>query len=212
MLTSAHRNRRSRQRARQTCRKPRSPRRRGPTIHQQAISRLSLELRATEGLHCWFHSGVSWRAYQHLIERGSRVIVEAERELRVAGRRFIPDLTLRCPKSGEIRLLIEVWHTHAVSVAKRRAFATQGLPWIEVRAWHVVNRFRRQPLPVLDWGGINIDPPTQTDLFEIPPVQQGTGCTIDNFMTNWQARAGSHLVLQRWAPLPHRLPHARSLY
>mgnify|MGYP000210959760 CR=1 FL=1 len=54
---------------------------------------------------------------QHLIERGSRVIVEAERELRVAGRRLIPDLTLRCPKSGEIRLLIEVWHTHAVSVA-----------------------------------------------------------------------------------------------
>jgi hypothetical protein len=109
--------------------------------------------------------------------------VEAERELRVAGRRFIPDLTLRCPKSGEIRLLIEVWHTHAVSVAKRRAFATQGLPWIEVRAWHVVNRLRRQPLPVLDWGGINIDPPTQPDLFEIPPVQQGTGCSIDDFMT-----------------------------
>ena len=134
MSTSAHRNRRSRQRARQTSRKPRSPRRLGPSIHQRAISRLSLELRATEGLHCWFHSGVSWRAYQHLIERGSSVIVEAERELRVAGRRFIPDLTLRCPKSGEILLLVEVWHTHAVSVAKRRAFAAQGLPWIEVRA------------------------------------------------------------------------------
>lgn len=211
MSTSAHRNRRSRQRARQTCRKPRSPRRPGPSIHQRAISRLSLELRATEGLHCWFHSGVSWRAFQHLIARGSRVIVEAERELRVAGRRFIPDLTLRCPKSGDIRLIIEVWHTHAVSVAKRRAFAAQGLPWIEVRAWHVVTRFRKQPLIVLDWGGINIDPPEQDDLFELAPERPMVGSRVDHFMQSWQRQSDSYLDLRQWAPLPTRLAPATAL-
>ena len=66
---------------------------------------------------------------------------------------YVPDLTIWCPRTQRILLLIEVWDFHPVSRWKAQAYGAAGLPWIEVRASHVLARHRKSPLPVLDWGG-----------------------------------------------------------
>ena len=148
---------------------------------------MGLDLRASEGLHACFHGGVEWRSFQPLINRGKAVIVETEKTLRVSGRRYIPDLTVRCAQTGQLLLLIEVWHSHAISQAKRKAFDGAGLPWVEVKAWHVVNRFRGHPLAILDWGGVGPDAPIQIDLFDAPKVATTVqNEAFDNLMDSWK--------------------------
>lgn len=102
-----------------------------------------------------------------LVKKGAHVTVRAEAPLKAAGRRYIPDLLVSCGKSGRVLLVVEVWHTHAVSSIKRRAYQSEGIPWVEVRAWAVVCRRPGQRLPILDWGGIEtIESPLQLGLFE----------------------------------------------
>lgn len=168
MLKPLHSNARTRSRARR-CHQ-RVQRRRGSVVgaspHALAIRRLSLELQAEDGLLCNFHGGVTWRSVQPLLPRGTPVVVDREKPIRIAGRRYIPDLTVRSASSGRLLLLIEVWHTHAVNDRKRRAFSKGGLCWIEVQSWHVLGRYRSRPLPVVDWGGAGLpDAPTQGQLF-----------------------------------------------
>lgn len=168
MLKPLHSNSRTRNRAR-LCHQ-RVQRRQGSAVgaspHALAIRRLSLELQAEEGLLCNFHGGVTWRSVQPLLPRGTPVVVDREKPMRIAGRRYIPDLTVRSASSGRLLLLIEIWHTHAVSDRKRRAFAEGAVPWIEVQSWHVLGRYRSRPLPVVDWGGAGLpDAPNQGQLF-----------------------------------------------
>ncbi len=89
-------------------------------------------------------------------EMRSQVVVNVEEPLNAAGRRYIPDLVVRCERSGRLLLAIEVWDTHPVSPLKRQAYQTAGVSWIEVRAWAVACWRRGQPLPVLDWGGFSL--------------------------------------------------------
>jgi hypothetical protein len=135
--------------------------------HRLAINRLRTELRAEEGLFCCFHGGVDWRCAQNLLPRGSKVVVEIERPVSAGGRRYVPDIKVSCARTHQPLLLIEVWHTHAVNPRKRRAYNALGLPWIEVKSWHVLHRYRKRPLPILDWGGVGMpDVPLQEVLFD----------------------------------------------
>ena len=168
MLKPLHSNSRTRNRARRCHRRVR--RERGSAVgaspHTLAIRRLSLELQAEEGLLCNFHGGVTWRSIQPLLPRGTPVVVDHEKPISIAGRRYIPDLTVRCVTSGRLLLLIEVWHTHAVSDRKRGAFAKGGFSWIEVKSWHILGRHRSRPLPVIDWGGVGFpEAPNQGEFF-----------------------------------------------
>jgi hypothetical protein len=127
--------------------------RRSLSVHKPAIDRLDLELDAREGLICRFHAGVAWGSTELLLQKGVALTVERERALRLGNRRYVPDLTIRCARTSQIVLLIEVWNSHAVSTTKARAFGEAQIPWIEVKASHVLARPRSGPLPVLDWGG-----------------------------------------------------------
>ena len=154
--------------ARRTQRQRRPPDPRG-TPHQRAINRLMLEIKSREPVYALFHSGVAWQALAALLDPGRPVRVEVERTLRLGKSRFVPDLVIKCARTERILLVIEVWHTHVVSARKKQAFAAAGLPWIEVKSWHVVERRRRRPLPVLDWGGPGLPrAPVQFDLFHCP--------------------------------------------
>lgn len=87
--------------------------------------------------------------------------------LRLNGRRWIPDLTVRCKRTGTLLLAIEVWHTHSVSHAKRTVYLAAGIPWVEVKAWNVLERVGKKTLSILDWGGIEaVTSPVQRDLFD----------------------------------------------
>jgi hypothetical protein len=133
----------------------------------QCIRILRIQIQAEDGLFCCFHGGVDWRCAQNLLPRGSKVVVETERPVTAGGRRYVPDIKVLCARTGRPILLIEVWHTHAVSRKKRRAYNELGLPWIEVKSWHVLQRFRSRPLPILDWGGKGMpDGPFQGMLFD----------------------------------------------
>ena len=166
MLKPSRKNTRRRNQAR------RSQRRARPTVsrespHTAAIRRLRIELQAEEGLFCYFHGGVDWRCAQNLLPRGAKVIVEIERPVVAGGRRYVPDLKVSCARTGRPLLLIEVWHSHPVNPNKRNAYNAHGLPWVEVKSWHVLHRYRQRPLPVLDWGGAGMpDAPYQWALFE----------------------------------------------
>lgn len=127
--------------------------RRSLSVHTPAIDRLNLELDAREGLMCRFHAGVAWGSTELLLPKGVAVTVERERALRLGSHRYVPDLTVRCRRTSQILLLIEVWNSHAVSATKARAFGEAQIPWIEVKALHVLRRPRSCPLSVLDWGG-----------------------------------------------------------
>jgi len=175
MLKPLHSNARTRNRARRChqCVQRRRGRAVGASPHALAIRRLSLELQAEEGLLCNFHGGVTWRSVQPLLPRGTPFVVDRERVIRVSGRRYVPDLAVRSATSGRLLLVIEVWHTHAVSDRKRRAFAEGGFCWIEVKSWHVLGRHRSRPLPVVDWGGAGLpEAPDQGQLF---PAEKPNG-------------------------------------
>lgn len=144
-------------------RRPRDPK---GTPHERAIRRLAMELKAREGLMGLFHAGVTWQAFASLVNLGAAVAVETEKPLKIGSSRFVPDLIVRCVRTHRILLVVEVWHTHTVSAKKKAAFCAAELPWVEVRSWHVISRTRRQPLPVLDWGGPGLpQPPEQHSLF-----------------------------------------------
>jgi len=165
MATRIFRHSRQRHRARRTQqnRPPRDPR---GTPHERAIQRLAMELKAREGLMGLFHAGVTWRAFTCLVSLSAAVAVETEKSLTIGRSRFVPDLVVRCRHTQRILLAVEVWHTHPVSAKKKAAFHAAGFPWVEVRSWHVISRTRRQPLPVLDWGGPGLpQPPDQRSLF-----------------------------------------------
>ena len=132
--------------------------------HRRAVRRLCLELEKQEGLRCRLVCGEGNGPVQ-LLEPGARVVVCRERLISVNGCRIRPDLTVRCARTAELLGVIEVWHSHAVGRSKRELLDRLGVPWIEVRTWHVLWRHRNQPLPVVDWGGLLCSAPRQTPLF-----------------------------------------------
>lgn len=163
---SSAKNARRGNQARRVQRRARNPRGTG-SPHAKAIRRLRTELQAEEGLFGRFHGGVDWRCAKYLLPRGSKVVVETERPLTAAGKRYVPDLRVICPQTHRTLLLIEVWHTHMVSPGKRKAYNALGIPWVEVRSWHVLERYRNRPLPILDWGGVEMpESPRQWEMFE----------------------------------------------
>ena len=162
---STAQNARRRNQARRSQRKSR-PADSARTPHRRAIRRLIMELRAEEGLFCIFHGGVDWRCAQGLLPRNARFVVKAECPVWADGRRYIPDLKVSCARTQRPLLLIEVWHSHAVNPTKRRAYNELGIPWVEVKSWHVLQRYRKRPLAILDWGGVGMpDAPFQGSLF-----------------------------------------------
>lgn len=165
MASRVFRHSRQQHRARRTQqnRRPRDPQ---GTPHERAIRRLAMELKAREGLMGLFHAGVTWRAFSCLVSLSAAVVVETEKSLKIGSNRFVPDVVARCLRTHRILLVVEVWHTHTVCAKKKAAFRAAGLPWVEVRSWHVISRTRRQPLPVLDWAGPGLpQPPEQRSLF-----------------------------------------------
>lgn len=141
------------------------------SLHRRAIDRLLDEFRTGKVIDARFHGGVTSRGVASLLITGSRLVVQAEKPLKLNGRRYIPDLVVQCEKTGRLLLAIEVWDTHAVSNSKKRAYQSEGIPWIEVRAWSVMCWQREHPIPVLDWGGISlIESPCQQGLFEAAPA------------------------------------------
>lgn len=178
MTTRTSRNSRRQRNARRTQqnRHPSDPQ---GTPHDRAIGRLAMELKAREGLIGLFHAGISWRALGCLVDLSKPVVVEHEKSIKIGHSRFVPDLVVRCPRTGRILLVIEVWHTHAVSGRKKAAFQAAGFRWIEVRSWHVIARYRQRPLPVLDWGGPGLpNGPEQFDLFDLVPPSRNHGPSI----------------------------------
>lgn len=170
MTTQTYRNARRRRIARRTQshQRPRDPL---GTPHDRAIQRLSMELKAREGLMGLFHAGVTWRALVCLVDMRKPIVVQTEKSIKINGSRFIPDLVVLCERTRRILLVIEVWHTHAVSGRKKAAFQAAGFSWIEVKSWHVISRYRQRPLPVLDWGGDELpEGPKQFGLFDEPLI------------------------------------------
>lgn len=142
------------------------------SLHKQAIERLVLEIKAREGLVGWLHDGIALCDLVKLLACGEPSSIEIEKAIPIGRRRYVPDLTVRCSRTGRIQLVIEVWHSHAVSARKKAAFAAAGINWVEVRSYQTMSRFRKCPLPVLDWGGP-----------ELPQAPEQT--TIENmFLTN----------------------------
>ncbi len=151
-----------------------------------------------------FHSGVAVRAISHLLPEDRRFFIERERPIRLLDRTTIPDLTVRCTRTHEILLVIEVWHTHAVDDAKRSRFASDDVRWIEVSCWHVIGRREDEPLAILDWGGFNdVLEPHQADLGSLAPrhvVATALGTTVFDVAASWQRRLAG-----RFATRSHRL-------
>lgn len=171
MASPALKHSRTWHRAKRTQRVRRQSARQG-TPHARAVRRLAMELKAREGLMGLFHAGVTWRAFSCLVNLVTVVAVETEKPLKIGNSRFVPDLIVKCARTHRILLVIEVWHTHAVSAKKKAAFQAAGFPWIEVRSWHVISRTRRQALPILDWAGPGLpQPPEQRLLFDLEEAQ-----------------------------------------
>ena len=166
--------------------------------HSRAIEKLRGMLVGGTGLHCWFHGGVSWRAFKSLIQPGTAVAVEREKLLRAAGKRYYPDLTIRCASSGRILLVIEVWHCHVVGSTKRKAFNAEGLPWVEMKASHILEWIAKRPLVVIDWGGLGVDSPDQGELFrELSSVAVSANPQPEAFLASWQEYSAARFPLAR---------------
>jgi len=130
------------------------------TPHQRAVHRLRLELEAGEGLSCVLHDGmVVGPAAKVLVGREQRVRVKTEQSVRIAGRRFAPDILICCHDTDAPLIAIEVCASHPVGAVKRAAYEIAGLTWIEVRAMHTVRRFRKQPLCAENWNGRDLPMP-----------------------------------------------------
>lgn len=165
--------------------------------HRRAIDLIQQELLAGKVTIGRFHGGVEWRALQPLFAEGLSVTVRAEEPLKMAGRRYIPDLVVRCRTTGRLVLAIEVWHTHAVSTSKRQAYQIACIPWIEVRAWSVICRRLGHALPILDWGGIvAVESPCQLGLFgsvAIPlKVPERPNAVFSVRSRHWQLPSQNH--------------------
>jgi hypothetical protein len=138
------------------------------SIHAKAIELLYDQIRKGTGLLCLFHGGAQWVGLKSLLVGNNGAEIRLESSLRLSDRRWIPDLTVRCQDTGALLLVIEVWHTHAVSATKRRSYLDAKIPWIEVKAWNVIYRVGKKALSILDWGGIaEIDSPCQRELFQV---------------------------------------------
>lgn len=88
-----------------------------------------MELKACEGLMGLFHAGVTWRAFVCPVSFATAVAVETGKPLKIGTSRFVPDLIVRCTRTCRILLVVEVWHTHAVSARKKAAcFRPQDSP------------------------------------------------------------------------------------
>ncbi len=132
-----------------------------------------------------FHGGVDWRCARALLPRNARLVVKSECPVRAGGRRYVADLKISCARTHRTLLLIEVWHSHAVSSSKRKAFNELGIPWVEVNSWHVLQRFRKRPLPILDWGGAGMpNAPFQGALFEADDRSARRGGTFPMTSSN----------------------------
>lgn len=137
------------------------------SIHKKAIELLHAQVRKGLGIPCLLHGGAQWTAMTSLLDRQGDVLVSLGASLLLNGRRWIPDLSVHCRKTGALLLAIEVWHTHSVSPTKRAAYLAAGIPWIEVKAWNVLERVGKKTLSILDWGGIEgVTSPLQGDLFD----------------------------------------------
>lgn len=196
MATQRFRHSRRRHNARRT----QHPSRRGDpegTPHQRAIRRLAMEIGAREQLMGLFHGGVSWRALACLVDPRKAVSLQAEKAIRIGGKRFVPDLVVRCGRTDSILLVVEVWHTHSVTERKKDAFASANLPWIEVRSWHVISRFRKRPLPVLDWGGPGLpEPPGQGRLFDHHASRDDEADRFSASLVSWPPESLARTDLQ----------------
>ena len=135
--------------------------------HRRAIERIALEIKADEGLLGQLHNGMALRHLVLLLACGQPFSVEIEKTIRISGRRFVPDLSVRCVFTERPLLAIEVWHSHAVGIKKKAAYATAGIDWVEVRSWQTLGRFRKQSLAVLDWGGPGLPPGPEQFAFEL---------------------------------------------
>lgn len=94
-------------------------------------------------------------------------VIKLEKGLLLNGRKWFPDLAVYCESTGALLLAIEVWHTHAVSGRKHASYLAAGIPWIEVKAWNVLERIGKKTVSVLDWGAIaGVRSPFQGQLFE----------------------------------------------
>ena len=169
--------------------------------HSRAVHELARCLRAGEEITCRFHSGVGWRGFGPLPVPATEFVVRIERPVGLSAKRYVPDLALSCPRSGKLLMLVEVWHSHAVNAAKRCAFNAAGIPWIEVKSWHVLGRRSTEPLPVLDWGGPGLpESPCQGSLFPPPaPLEppSSNDVTMQQFRDNWDRSLGSRFAPAR---------------
>jgi hypothetical protein len=173
------------------------------TSHQRAVRRLHLELFTGEGLTVNFHDGTSVVETDHpLIRADDLVTIAVEHRMTLAGRVFSPDILVLCKLTGQPILAVEICASHPIGPAKRAAYDVAGLPWIEVRAAHTCQRFRRRPLCAENWGGPKFPaPPFQTILWpaidqakvEAPALLPKSGCF-----------AGSQDCLRR--PISRRSP------
>lgn len=137
------------------------------SIHKKAIELVHAQVQRGLGIPCLFHGGAQWSAMKSLLGGQGDALISQGASLHLNGRRWIPDLTVRCKKTGVLLLAIEVWHTHSVSRTKRAAYIAAGIPWIEVKAWNVLERVGKKTLSILDWGGIEtVASPEQWDLFD----------------------------------------------
>lgn len=193
-----------------------------PTPHQRAVRRLWLELACGEGLSCLFLNGsVSMGEALALFGAGTAWHARAERGIQIDGRRFIPDLVVSCPVTAQHLLVIEVRASHAIGSAKQQAYASAGLPWIEVSAAHVCNRRRRAPLCAEIWGGSGFPAlPEQGQLFQtstngFPPAEvRSSPPPVRGKSRSWLANAPSRAgqFTRSRAEDPPRERHLRQVH
>jgi hypothetical protein len=181
---------------------------RGQSTHALAIRRLLRDFRADPGLFGRFQGGLGWLANLTLLPPQRDIDIHVEQRISLGRRRLAPDLALTCRRTGRIVLLVEVWHSHSVSPAKRGAFNGAGVPWIEVLSWHVLHRRLGHPLTVLDWGGPGMPPPpTQDDLPIRPPSPPVTPAPaywqprLPHLPRSGRGRASVRALTSPW-PLP----------
>ena len=172
--------------------------------HELAIRHLMTAFRREPAVYGRFHSGVDWRACSPLVA-SSDIDVERGHTVRVDSKRYVPDLLVRARVGGKILLLVEVWHTHAVSERKRRAYQALGVRWVEIKCWHILAHRPGAAFPLLDWGGFEgINSPYQSEISMVPPThvaqtasdEASPAFDLARFAQNWQHRTGIRATLR----------------